>query len=167
MLILTIISLLMILSYIIIICIKNNGIPIHISQSYYILQHKFWFSFTMIALTFMLIPPLLSITPSNLQFLSFFTGASIGFIGVTPNFLEEFEGKIHEIAACIAILCSQLLIILLNPIILSTWIIYIVGIFIYMFVRKNNNFYKTNPLFWIEVISFFNIYILIFLGLFL
>lgn len=159
MLILTILSFILFVLYVVIICYKNKSIPIHLSQTFYILKHKFIFSLFLLSLTFMLLPPLLEITPTNYEFLAFLTGASVAFIGLTPNFLEQFEGKIHSISAYIAVAASQLLILLTEPIILLTWLLALLIIIVCKLFRKEK---QINYIFWIEIIGILNIFILVF-----
>lgn len=159
MLTLTIFSLILTILYVVMLCVKNNGIPIHLSQSFYILKHKFIFSLFLLSLTFMLLPPLLEITPTEYEFLSFLTGASVAFIGVTPNFMEKFEGRIHSISAYIAVASSQLLILLTKPIILIIWIIAALSMLLYKSLKREN---EINYIFWIEIIGLTTIFIYIF-----
>lgn len=156
MLTLTILSLILTISYVVMLCAKNNGIPIHLSQSFYILKHKFIFSLFLLSLTFMLLPPLLEITPTEYEFLSFLTGASVAFIGVTPNFMEKFEGKIHSISAYISVVASQLLILLTKPIIIIIWLIAALSMLIYKLLNREN---EINYIFWIEIIGLTSIFI--------
>lgn len=162
MLILTILSLILMVLYVIMLYVKNRGIPIHLSQSYYIFKHKFIFSAFLFLLTAMLLPVLLEVTPTNYQFLSFLTGASIIFIAATPNFMNRFEGVIHDIAAYIAVAASQTLILLTKPIILTTWIVLAISMLLYKMLKDKNSI---NYIFWIEIIGILNIFILAFLYL--
>lgn len=156
-------SLIIFIFYTISVIIINNGIPMHISQSYFILKHKYIFTLFMFLLMGLTIVPLINITPSNYQFLSFFTCASVGFIGASPNFIDDLEGKVHKYSAFIAILSSQILIAILNPLILISWVLLAI---MYFYIKKRNK--KNNVdkwLFWVELLSFINIYILVFLRL--
>lgn len=60
--ILIILSMTVILTYVGVM-LKRNGIPYSISDTYYSLEHKLWFGFTMTATSLLLMPTLLSATP--------------------------------------------------------------------------------------------------------
>lgn len=164
MLTLSFISFILYISYIIsIIIINGNKIPIHLSQSYYILKNGWIFTLFMFIIVFLTIIPLLEITPTSFQFLGFITCASVCFIGASPNFIDDLEGKIHKYSAIIAILSSQILIAILSPLILISWTLLAI---MYFYIKKHNK--KNNVdkwLFWVELLSFINIYILVFLRL--
>lgn len=164
MLYLILISVILFITYILsIIVINNKSIPIHLSQSYYILKHKWIFTLFMFIIVFLIIIPLLEIIPTSFQFLGFITCASVCFIGASPNFIDDLEGKVHKYSAIIAILSSQILIAILSPLILISWTLLAI---MYFYIKKHN---KKNDedkwLFWVELLSFINIYVLIFLRL--
>lgn len=162
MLTLSFISFILYISYIIsLIIVNGNKIPIHLSQSYYILKNGWLFTLFMLLIMILTIIPLMEIIPTSYQFLAFLSCASIGFVGISPNFLEDLEGKIHKTCAIMAMICSQLLIYLCNPIILITWLILIICLLIYYMYNKTLR--GSNILFWIEIFSFFNIFFLLFI----
>lgn len=146
-------------SYVIAVVIKNKAIPIHLSQSFFILEHKFLFSICLLLIAFLALPPLLEITPISYQFLSFISCVSLGFIALTPNYLDKYNGIIHKVAACIAVICSQILILLINPFLMISWFFYI---FICLIISriKEITISQMNPLFWGEIIAFTNIFLL-------
>lgn len=88
---LIIISFLIITSYVGVM-IYRKGIPYSISDTYYSLEHKVWFGFSMIATALLLMPSILDRTPENFQFLAFLMCAGICFVGVAPNFKGESSG---------------------------------------------------------------------------
>lgn len=162
MLTLSFLSFILYISYIIsVIIVNGNKIPIHLSQSYYILKNGWLFTLFMFLIMFLTIIPLMEIIPTKYQFLAFLSCASIGFIGASPNFLEDLEGRVHKIGAVIAIVCSQFLIYLYQPIILLTWILLLISLLIYHIYNKTLQ--GSNLLFWVETLSFINIYLLIFI----
>lgn len=164
--ILTIISLLLIGSYTAALCIKEKGIPQSISATYYALKHKFWFGFTMIGTAFLLLPSIINISSPNTQFMAFLACSGIALVGVSPNFREEFEGKIHEIGAVTCLAFSQLWVGFNNAWFLLPWITYILYTIIYMIVKWDGNFYntflRTRPMFWVEVFALLTTYLLLF-----
>ena len=155
-----ILSVLLFISYVISIIIINKSIPIHLSESFFILKHKYIFSAVMILLCFLTVMPLIEVLPMNLAFIAFLMCGSIAFIGVTPNYSDSFEGKIHKISAIIAIVLSQLLIALTEPIILLSWLL--LSLIFYLcckvFGKKASDL---KLLFWVEILAFVNTYILI------
>lgn len=156
-----ILALIIILLYIGIMIYKNKGVPDSISATYYILQNKYWFQFVMIFSGVLLLITLLNIIPSGIQFLAFLSCLGLILVGISPNFKEKFEGKIHKAGAIISISCSQILVALTQPMILLLWLPWI---FCTLYKIKVNNlkesFLQTKPLFWIEIISFITIFLL-------
>lgn len=109
---------------------------------------------------FLTIIPLINIIPPSYQFLSFLSYASVGFIVASPNFLVYMGGKIHKIGAVIAIICSQFLVYLCQPIILITWLILFISLLLYYLYNKSLN--GSDMLFWVEILSFLNIFFIIY-----
>lgn len=164
MLLCVIISFLLYISFILSLIIKNNNkVPIHLSQGYFILKNRWIFIVFMFLLMFITIIPLMEVIPSSYQFLVFLTCGSIGFIGASPNFKEDLEGKVHEYSAYIAIFSSQILVYLCQPLILLSWLILIICILIYYCLKDTLK--DSNLLFWIETTAFLNIYLLMFIML--
>lgn len=162
MLILSFLSFILYISYIIsVIIVNGNKIPIHLSQSYYILKNGWLFTLFMFLIMFLTIIPLMEIIPIKYQFLAFLSCASIGFIGASPNFLEDLEGRVHKIGAVIAIICSQVLVYLCHPIILLTWLVLLISLLLYYIYNKSLQ--GSNVLFWVEILSFINVYLLLFI----
>lgn len=158
----TILVLIIITLYVVIMIYKNKGIPNSISATYYILQHKYWFCFTMISVGIILLIALLDTVSSNIQFLVFLACSGIIFVGAAPNFKEQLEKKVHEIGAIICISGSQILIILTQPIILLLWVPWIIYILLKLKINNlRDSFLETKPLFWIEIISFTTIFLLL------
>lgn len=108
---------------------------------------------------FLTIIPLIKIIPPSYQFLSFLSYTSVGFIVASPNFLAYIGGKIHKIGAVIAIICSQFLVYLCQPIILITWLILFISLLLYYLYNKSLN--GSDMLFWVEILSFLNIFFIL------
>lgn len=159
--ILILLSLLIIASYTGVM-IYRNGIPYSISDTYYSLQHRFWFGFSMITTALMLMPAILERTPESYQFTAFLMCAGLCFVGVAPNFKEGLDRPIHIAATTVAALSSQAWIALTEPAMLLIW----VGWILYVSVRLKQvwdgdlwySFVLCKPLFWAEIIAFGMVY---------
>ena len=106
---LAIISFTVLFIYIFVSIIKNKGIPVSLSDTYY-MWPKWVFPAIMWATGFTLLPCWLEITAgSSLQFLSFLSCAGFIFVGCAPNFRnDKGEKKIHVIAAYTAAFAAML-----------------------------------------------------------
>lgn len=93
--------------YLLFVIVKDGKVPPSISDSFYS-SGKYLFTFVMFAEAVLLTIALLSITPSNLQFLAFFSGASLAFVGAAPHCHEKFEKTVHFAGAYTFALGSQL-----------------------------------------------------------
>lgn len=147
-------------------CCKVKGIPNSISATYYILEHKLWFGFAIISTAILLMIALLNIVPASIQFLAFLSGAGMMFVGAAPNFKEDLEGKVHTGGAITCIVCSQVLIGLVNLSILITWMGFVMFAVIYTLLSTGSlkeRFLKSKPLFWVEIIALLSVYLLIYL----
>lgn len=161
---LILLSLAIILTYVGVM-VKRNGIPYSISDTYYSLEHKIWFGFSMIGTAALLMPSILDRTPENYQFLAFLMCAGLCFVGAAPNFRQGLDRPIHIIATTIAALSSQIWIALTCPWLLFVWLAW----FLYIGVRMKqvwngnlwNSFRECKPLFWAEVIAFSMVYALL------
>lgn len=138
------------------------GVPYSISDTYYSLEHKIWFGFSMIGTAVLLMPAILDRTPESYQFLAFLMCAGLCFVGVAPNFKAGLDRPVHIVATSIAALCSQVWVALTLPWLLLVWLAW----FLYIGVRIkqvwNGNlwysFVRCKPLFWAEVIAFGMVY---------
>ena len=124
--------------------------PSCISESYYLLKHKWIFTLWVILIAFLTLPSWLDASPDNFQFLAFLSSISLIGIGIAPRYLEN-DRKIHISSTCFAALFSLIWTVITGfyilPIILSIvlLILYIIKI--------------PNILFWIETSAFLNIFI--------
>lgn len=143
--------------------VKRNGIPYSISDTYYSLEHKLWFGFTMVATALLLMSPLLSATPESYQFTAFLMCGALLFVGAAPNFKAGMDRPVHIAATAIAALNSQIWIALTFPWLMLVWIAWI----LYVGVRLKQvwngdlwySFVLCKPLFWAEIIAFGMIYL--------
>lgn len=154
--ILIILSLVILSSYIGVM-VSREGIPSSVSATYYSLRHKFWFGFSMITSSMLLIPSMMNLTPESYQFNAFLACAGMIMVGVSPNFRSEFERPIHTIGAIMVLLFSQIWVLLINPVFLTPWVAYVISSIVMIEKNWNGSFMssydKTNPLFWIEIVS--------------
>ena len=108
MILLTVLSLLLIVSYTIGVCAYTRGIPYSISETYYKIKHKFWFAVATIGTAALLMPAILEVTREQYQFLAFLACVGMILTGAAPNFREGIERKIHIAGAFICLVFSQL-----------------------------------------------------------
>lgn len=160
---LIVISILIIAAYTTAVCIKQKGIPYSISATFYAIEHKGWFRFTMWACPMVLMPAILEVSKPGTEWLAFLACAGMFFIGVAPNFKDSFEGSIHEIGAILCLVGSQAWVAGNCPWCLMVWIAY-VGYTVAIMVRNENDsiisdFLHTKPMFWIEVTALTSTYL--------
>ena len=90
-----------------------------LSDSYYELKaikdrYKYLFQFTLLSVSFLLVPVMLEFTPEAFKFLAFFTVAPIAFVAVAPRFRAvdnvygDNEKKVHKTAALVSGISSAL-----------------------------------------------------------
>lgn len=177
--VLTLLSLSCILSYTLAVCIKFKGIPASISASFYSLQHKYWFRFTMWTTPLLLMPAILEISDTNTQWLAYLACVGMIVVGCFPDYTgDKFYYRGHVAGAVITMVSSQLWVLFNCPLILLLWSFYIFGTLYYM-IRELNKveditgrdvdwydikrvFEETKPLFWVEIVSLTTTYITIF-----
>lgn len=146
-------------SYVLFIIIKY-GILESISHSYYNLPSSLKFLFTFFCWGFSLPAAIIGFSLSEyslFQFLIFWASSGIMFVGASPNFKLKLEGDIHNIAAYIGVVSSQLFIFLVFEnlkFILPTFIL----ISILLFLLKVKNL-----IWWIEILAFLFILITFYL----
>lgn len=162
--ILILLSLAIILTYVGVMIFKTKGIPYSISDTYYSLEHKVWFGFSMITTALLLMPAILNRTPESYQFLAFLMCAALCFVGVAPNFKAGMDRPVHIVSTVISAVCSQLwLALVITPYSLLVWLVWLA--YEVIMVKKVwnghfiNSFILTKPLFWAEAIAFLSVYI--------
>ena len=167
---LTLLSLGCILSYTLAVCLKFKGIPASISSSFYSLQHKYWFRFTMWLTPMLLMPAILEISDTNTQWLAYLACVGMIVVGCFPDYTgDKFYYRGHVAGAVVTMVSSQLWVLFNCPLILLLWSFYIFGTLYYM-IRELNKveditgrdvdwydikrvFEETKPLFWVEIFS--------------
>lgn len=161
---LILISFLTIATYTTIVTIKS-GIPYSISETYYRINHKKWFTFVMLFTAITLLPVALEYSPENNQFLIFLSVAGMGIVGLSPNFIhgEKSEQKAHYIGSGMLLIFSQCWVGCNLPWALTWWIVYVMWIiFNYNKSGPEQNFYNrlisTKPVFYAELIVMITVY---------
>lgn len=160
---LMIISMLIIATYTVAVCVKQKGVPYSISATFYKLDHPYWFMAIMWLTVGLLMPAVLEVSKPGTEWLAFLACAGMFFIGAAPNFKDSFEGSIHEIGAILCLVGSQAWVAGNCPWCLMVWIAY-VGYTVAIMVRNENDsiisdFLHTKPMFWIEVTALTSTYL--------
>lgn len=153
---LTLLSLGCILAYTLSVCIKFKGIPNSISASFYSLEHKYWFRFTMWVAPFLLLPAILEISKPNTEFLAFLAIVGMMVVGMFPDYAnEKFAKRGYEVGAVMTMVFSQVWVAFNCPWLLLLWLAYlaytIIGVCKADYYLLKDRFYATKPLFWIEL----------------
>lgn len=135
-----------VLTYVFIMIIKTKSIPSSISETYY-LGGGNWFSIVMVVASFLMTSGMLNLTEDdNWQFLSFLTGGSLLFVGLAPQFHQEFVKNVHYAGAITLLTGSQIWIMIFSsPYVLLTWLLSI-------FWLKSSK-----KLFWVEMTCIINL----------
>lgn len=149
--------------YTIAVCIKCNGIPYSISETFYKLEHKWWFLVTMWLTAGLLMPAILESTPGCYQFTAFLACIGMMFVGVAPNFREGLDSPVHITGAILCILFSQVWVLLTCPWMMLVWAVYLAYTVLAMKKYWKGNFISafllTKPMFYVEVIALFSTYV--------
>lgn len=154
------ISFLIILLYVIYIII-NYGIPKSISATYYLIKPKWIFSLILILSIALSFNQFMNITPDSFKFLPFIFCSGIMFVAAAPNFKSNIlTDKVHDYAAIISFVTSQIWAAIIDPIPLLMWI------FVFFYIINKFNEYKSLSLviqetcikFWTELIMLFIIF---------
>lgn len=156
---------LMALSFIILltyvgIMIKRHGIPYSVSDTYYSLEHKWSFTITMMSSALLLAPSAFSYSDSNTEFLVFLFTFGQLLVGVAPHF-RTYQKAEHIAGAVLLLVGSQIWIGFNVPLVLCSWIIYLIATLMAVVVKNEKfiaAFLHTKPLFWVEVVAFLNLY---------
>lgn len=138
------------------------GIPNYISEGFYANKCKWAFSVTMVLVSGLLLPAMLESGNEDFNFLAFLSVACIFILAAEPHFKSSWEGKIHNTAAIIAGVCSQLWCFLhCWQSSLIVWLfLALVFTFGYIYVKQKEKPLKTLKMgYWIEVAAFFNAYL--------
>lgn len=106
-----IIAIILTLGYNLVACVKNRGILPSLSDSFYVFGGKdkrgYVFYLYLAAMAFLLIVPMMDVTPEKWQFPAFFGVVLLAFVGVAADFAPEgMERTVHlACALASAVLC--------------------------------------------------------------
>lgn len=169
---LIILSILIIAGYTAAVCIKGRGVPYSISATFYALEHKWWFRFTMWLTPMLLMPAILEISRPGTEFLAFLALVGMIMVGSAPDYARDpFQHKVHVSGAVMCIVFSQAW-VGFNCwwVLLPVWTAYLAYTIIAIYRQKEGvfvyKFYQTKPMFWVEVAALPVTYIAIVFKLF-
>ena len=153
---LTLLSLGCILAYTLAVCFKFNGVPNSISASFYSLEHKWWFRFTMWLAPMLLLPAILEVSKPNTEFLAFLAIVGMIIVGCFPDYAnDKFARRGHQAGAIMTMVFSQIWVAFNCSWFLLFWLAYItytiIGICKADYYLLKERFYATKPLFWVEL----------------
>ncbi len=161
---LTIISMLIIAVYTVAVCIKTKGVPYSISATFYAIEHKGWFRFTMWVCPAALMPTILEVSKPGTEFLAFLALAGMIVVGCFPDYkADKFQHRGHIAGATMAILFSQAWVALNLWPMLFVWLAYFVYTALSIVKEKEGTFwykfYRSKPMFWVEIASSLIVYL--------
>ena len=153
---LTLLSLGCILACTLAVCIKFKGVPNSISASFYSLEHKWWFRFTMWLAPMLLLPAILELSKPNTEFLAFLAIVGMIIVGCFPDYAnDKFARRGHQAGAIMTMVFSQIWVAFNCSWFLLFWLAYItytiIGICKADYYLLKERFYATKPLFWVEL----------------
>lgn len=160
---LTILSALLIATYTAAVCIKTGEVPYSVSETYYKIEHKFFFGVTMVLTACLLLPAILQVTPDSYQFTAFLACVGMIMTGVAPHFKEGIEKRVHTAGAVLCLLFSQVWVSLTCPWMLLVWVGYLAYTAIGLWRNWNGyaigTFLGTKPMFWVEIVALLITYV--------
>lgn len=143
----------------------RSGIPCSISETYYRIENKKWFTFVMLFSAFTLLPCALEISTDDSRFWFFLSVVGIAIVGISPNFIKGEKSEIiaHYIGSGMLLIFSQCWVGCNLPWALTWWIVYVMWIiFNYNKSGPEQNFYNrlvsTKPVFYAELIVMITVY---------
>lgn len=162
---LIIISMLIIAGYTTAVCVKQKGVPYSISATFYAIEHKGWFRFAMWVCPTVLMPAILETSKPGTEFLAFFALVGMIVVGCFPDYkADRFQHQGHVDGATMAVLFSQLWAAFNFWPMLLVWLAYVGYTALSMAKEKEGTFwykfYRSKPMFWIEIVSFLIIYLI-------
>jgi len=135
------------------------GVPSSLSDSYYLLENKQtqsgrYFILFMFAISFLLLFPMIEITPEPYKFLAFIHTAAIAFVGAAPMFKEYHTKTVHYFSAGLAALISIIWASFVCEEVLYVYTTWAVIASILMIYTKSVDAF----VFWVEMVLFVSIY---------
>ncbi len=152
------VAILILLIYTLVMIKIGGSIPPSLSASVFnIPNNKRWiWTVVLFAVCFLCVPTYIEKTSENTQFLAFLAIAGLAFVGAAPlvKFSDyKIQFRVHEVGAIICAVCSQLLLMFNQPLLLLLWIPFII-------IRLIINFKKWKTMiFWGEMVCFSSTFI--------
>lgn len=147
----------------------RSGIPCSISETYYRIENKKWFTFVMLFTAFTLLPCALEISTDDSRFWFFLSVVGIAIVGISPNFIKGEKSEIitHYVGSVILLICSQMWVYFNTPILLFLWVLYLlVEITLFCRLPYTERFLdrviRLKPVYWAEIIVMITIYCAVF-----
>jgi hypothetical protein len=141
-------------TYAVTVCVATGKIPASLSQTVFSLPRngRWLWSVVIAALAFLTMPTLIQESCEATKFLGFLACGSLMFVGVCPLVQQEGEISyiIHIIMAYTCAICSQLLVLMNNPLLLLGWLPWII-VFAGLILKEKK--WKTQA-FWAEMTCF-------------
>lgn len=156
-----VIAIIILLVYTIDLCIKGGGVPPSLSASVFDLpkgQRWIW-TVVLYAVCFCVLVPFgwhgvsfLDKVSENTQFLAFIAIAALAFVGAAPLVADKTDiaYKVHCVAAVVCAVCSQLVLVFNQPLLLLCWLPWVA----YMAYIVNNYKQWRTKTFWAEMVCF-------------
>lgn len=157
-----IISIIIIVTYVLYVCIVNKRIPSSLSETVFYIPSRaanlIWI-LTICSATFLVMPTLITCVPATWQFLAFLSCAGLLFVGAAPLVKDETDlaYKVHMTAAWLCSVFSQLMIAVTCPHLLFGWFPWFA---VYLWYMKKKTWRTAT--FWAEMTCFALIYALCF-----
>lgn len=144
--------------------IKKSGIPTSISETYYRIEHRKWFTFVMLITAFCILPAAFEASTENTRFLIFLAVAGMAVVALSPNFAkgEKSERIAHYTGATMLLIFSQFWVYYNMKWILLLWTAYLAYI-IYGLVKSEeaslyDSLVRLKAMFWAEIILILTTY---------
>lgn len=156
------ISLLILTTYTVIVCIKY-GIPESLSQSYYSISWKPLFTLIIMTVGFLLLPACMDkAEDSSTQIIPFLGISGLLLVAAAPR-VRDYERTIHIVGASVSGIFSQLWVLLYGqPKTMLAWfalgILGIYSVLRYKDLTTGQALDKNHFIFWTEVVCFFTLY---------
>lgn len=103
-----VISLLILVSYVAWVSIKEKDIPETISDTYYMITHKELFSLVIWSCAFLVLPACMEVWESEIKIIPFLSVMGLFIVGAAPRFKEE-ERAVHIMGASMSAIGSLLI----------------------------------------------------------
>lgn len=144
----------------------KSGIPYSISETYYRICHRKWFTCVMLFTAITILPAALENSSENSQFLIFLSVVSMGIVGLSPNFIygKKSEKMAHYVGSGMLLIFSQCWVSCNLPWALIWWIVYVMWI-VFNFNKSSielatyDRLVSTKPVFYAELIIILTVYL--------